>query len=93
MDDRDEGRPDPDDGPIGVGTRCEADVRIFGITVTDPVTITEFEPPMRYAISHDGTFKGSGVITLESGADGTTTIVALGRAAQSRRCSPTSARW
>jgi len=64
-----------DDGPVRVGLRCEADVRMFGITVTDPVTITEFEPPHRYAISHDGTFKGRGVITLESGADGTTTIV------------------
>lgn len=64
-----------DDGPVGVGTRCEADVRMFGITVTDPVTITEFDPPHRYAISHDGMFKGRGVITLEAGADGTTTIV------------------
>jgi uncharacterized membrane protein len=62
-------------GPVGVGMVAEADVRMFGITVTDPVTITEFEPPHRYAISHDGTFKGRGVITLESGADGTTTIV------------------
>ena len=62
-------------GPVGVGMVCEADVRIFGITVTDPVTITEFDPPHRYAISHDGTFSGHGVITLESGADGTTTIV------------------
>ena len=62
-------------GPVGVGMVAEADVRIFGITVTDPVTITEFEPPHRYAISHEGTFKGRGVITLESGADGTTTIV------------------
>ena len=63
------------DGPIGVGSVCEADVRMFGITVTDPVTITEFEPPHRYAISHDGTFRGRGLITLEAGADGTTTIV------------------
>lgn len=62
-------------GPAGVGTTAEADVRMFGITVTDPVTITEFEPPHRYAISHEGTFKGHGRITLESGADGTTTIV------------------
>jgi len=62
-------------GPVGVGMVCEADVRIMGITVTDPVTITEFEPPHRYAISHDGTFSGHGVITLESGADGSTTIV------------------
>jgi uncharacterized membrane protein len=63
------------DGPVGVGTLCEADVRILGISVTDPVRITEFEPPHRFAISHDGTFRGSGTITLESGADGTTTIV------------------
>ena len=63
------------EGAIGVGLVCEADVRMFGITVTDRVTITEFEPPHRYAISHDGTFRGRGVITLESGADGTTTIV------------------
>jgi len=62
-------------GPVGVGMTAEADVRIFGITVTDPVTITEFDPPHRYAISHDGTFKGRGVITLEAGVDGTTTIV------------------
>ena len=65
----------PSGVPVGVGMTCEADVRIFGITVTDPVTITEFERPYRYAISHDGTFKGHGTITLESGADGTTTIV------------------
>ena len=62
-------------GPVGVGTVGEAEVRILGISVTDPVTITEFEPPHRFAIRHDGTFKGEGLITLESGADGTTTIV------------------
>jgi len=63
------------DGPVGVGTVGEADVRIFGIGVTDPVTITEFQPPTRFALTHDGTFKGGGVFELESGVDGTTTIV------------------
>jgi uncharacterized protein YndB with AHSA1/START domain len=63
------------DGPVGVGTIGEADVRIFGIRVTDPVTITEFQPPTRFALTHDGTFKGGGVFDLEAGADGTTTIV------------------
>ncbi len=63
------------DGPIEVGMTCEADIRMFGISVTDPVTITTFEPPHHYAISHDGTFKGSGTFTLELGADLTTTIV------------------
>ncbi len=63
------------DGPVGVGTKGEADVRIFGVGVTDPVTVTEFEPPRRFAIRHEGLFGGGGVIELEPGADGTTTIV------------------
>jgi uncharacterized protein YndB with AHSA1/START domain len=61
--------------PVAVGTTGEADVRILGINVVDPVTVTEFDPPHRFAIRHDGTFKGHGLITLEEGADGTTTIV------------------
>ena len=62
-------------GPVGVGTVGEAEVRILGIGVTDAVTITEFSPPTRFAIRHDGRFSGRGVITLQPGADGTTTIV------------------
>ncbi len=63
------------DGTVGVGTTGDATVRIFGISVTDSVTITEFQPPTRFALTHDGTFKGGGVFELEAGADGTTTIV------------------
>ena len=37
------------------------------MTVTDPVTVTEFEPPHRFAIRHEGLFKGHGLITLEAG--------------------------
>ena len=62
-------------GAVGVGTRAEATVRILGISVSDPVEVTAFEPPVRFAIRHDGLFSGDGVITLEPGADGTTTIV------------------
>ena len=62
-------------GPAGVGTRGEATVRIFGIGVTDPVEVTEFQPPTRFAIRHEGLFTGGGVITLEAGAGGATTIV------------------
>ena len=61
--------------PVGVGTRGEATVRILGIGVVDPVEIIEFEPPTRFAIRHEGTFTGGGVITLEPGADRSTTIV------------------
>jgi uncharacterized membrane protein len=62
-------------GAVGVGTRAEATVRILGISVSDPVEVTAFEPPVRFAIRHDGLFSGDGVITLEPGADDTTTIV------------------
>ena len=61
--------------PVGVGTRGEATVRVLGISVTDPVTITEWDPPHRFAVRHEGAFTGHGVITLEAGADGSTTIV------------------
>lgn len=61
--------------PIGVGTRGEATVRIFGLSTTDPVEITEFTPPHRFAIRHEGAFTGGGLITLEPGADSSTTIV------------------
>jgi uncharacterized protein YndB with AHSA1/START domain len=62
-------------GRAHVGQRGEATVRIFGISLTDLVEVTEVVPPTRYAIRHLGLFKGGGVITLEPGADGTTTIV------------------
>lgn len=62
-------------GPVRPGTRAEATVRILGIAVSDPVEITELERPGRFAVRHDGLFSGDGVITLEEGADGTTTIV------------------
>jgi len=62
-------------GTIGVGTRAEADVRIFGMSVVDPISITAFDPPRRFAIRHEGRFSGVGVIELQPRADGTTTIV------------------
>jgi uncharacterized protein YndB with AHSA1/START domain len=62
-------------GEVRVGTRAVGRVRILGITVDDPVEVTELEPPTRFAIAHEGLFTGSGLITLEGGADGTTTIV------------------
>ena len=62
-------------GPVREGTRAEATVRILGIAVRDPVEIAELQPPHRFAVRHDGLFTGDGVITLEAGADGTTTIV------------------
>jgi uncharacterized membrane protein len=63
------------DGAIGVGTRGTATVRILGIAVEDPITVTEFDPPTRFAVRHEGSFTGLGVFSLEPGADGTTTVV------------------
>ncbi len=62
-------------GRAQVGQRGEATVRILGVSVRDRVEITELDPPRRYAIRHLGPFKGGGVIALESGADGSTTVV------------------
>lgn len=62
-------------GPVGVGTRGLATIRMLGMPVRDPVVITAFEPPSRFAVRHEGWFAGDGVIELEPGADGTTTIV------------------
>jgi uncharacterized protein YndB with AHSA1/START domain len=62
-------------GAIQVGTRAEGEIRIFSIGVRDPITISAFEPPRRFAIRHEGRFSGAGLIELEPGADGSTTIV------------------
>ncbi len=62
-------------GRAHVGQRGEATVRILGISVTDQVEIAALDPPRRYEIRHLGLFKGGGVIALEAGGDGTTTIV------------------
>ncbi|HEX7949422.1 MAG TPA: SRPBCC family protein, partial [Candidatus Limnocylindrales bacterium] len=62
-------------GPVGVGTRAEGDVRILGLTVVDPITITAFEPPRRFAIRHEGAFSGEGDIRLDPGVDEGTTLV------------------
>ena len=62
-------------GPVGVGTRGEARVRILGIGVTDPVEIVAWDPPTRFALRHEGLFTGSGVITLRSSTAGDATTV------------------
>lgn len=50
--------------PVGVGSRGRATVRIFGISTTDEVVITRYEPPHTFAIRHEGRFVGEGVINL-----------------------------
>jgi carbon monoxide dehydrogenase subunit G len=64
--------------PVGVGTRAVGRVQAFGIAVEDPIQITVFEPPVRYAIRHDGFVTGTGDIRLvlegDTG-DATSTLV------------------
>lgn len=62
-------------GPVGEGSVGEATVRIFGIAVTDRVTVTTWQPPTAFAIEHEGLFGGGGELRLRPGLDGTTTIV------------------
>jgi len=40
------------DGPTGVGTTFEQDVRMLGKTRTNTAVITEYEPPRRFAYQH-----------------------------------------
>jgi hypothetical protein len=63
------------DGPVGKGSVGEATVRIFGISVTDQVTITTFQPPTAFGIEHDGLFGGGGRLDLRPGTDPATTVV------------------
>ena len=63
------------DPPLGVGSRGEATVTVAGISTTDPVTISVFEPPRRFGILHEGRIRGDGLIALASRAAGGPTIV------------------
>ena len=62
-------------GEVAVGARAVGLVRILGVSLPDPVTITELEPPERFAVRHDGLFRGDGVIVLAGGRDGRPTEV------------------
>lgn len=53
-------------GPVGVGTRGDADVRIFLVGIVDAVEIDVYDPPTRFGIRHVGTYTGGGRITLEA---------------------------
>ena len=48
--------------PVQPGSRGRATVRIFGISTTDDVVITQFEPPSTFAIRHEGKFVGEGLL-------------------------------
>ena len=63
-----------DPGPLAVGQRGVATVRMYGVSVQDPVTIRQLDPPTRFGLSHDGLFAGRGVFELEPLAEDRTRV-------------------
>lgn len=55
---------DPPGLPVRVGTRAVGTVRMFGVTQSDPIEITDLRAPERYAIRHHGRFVGRGAFDL-----------------------------
>jgi uncharacterized membrane protein len=61
-------------GPIAVGSRGRATVRIFGISTSDDVVITRLEPPHAFGIRHEGTFTGEGLLEFSAVSEQQTLI-------------------
>jgi uncharacterized protein YndB with AHSA1/START domain len=49
----------------GVGTEFECDTKVGPITLTDVMTITEWEPPRSMGVRHSGVVTGTGIFVLE----------------------------
>jgi hypothetical protein len=49
----------------GVGTTFECDTKVGPITLTDVMTITEWEPPRSMGVRHSGVVSGTGIFVLE----------------------------
>ena len=63
--------------PVGVGTRAVGTVQALGIALEDPIEVTVFEPPVHYAVRHEGFVTGGGDIRLVADGEGdlATTLV------------------
>lgn len=61
-------------GPVRVGSRGRATVRIFGISTTDDVVITQLDPPHAFGIRHEGKFTGEGLLEFSAEGDQQTLI-------------------
>ena len=49
----------------GVGTRFECDTKVGPITLTDEMTVTEWQPERTMGVRHTGVVTGTGVFELE----------------------------
>jgi hypothetical protein len=63
-----------EDGPLVVGRRGHATVRMYGVALTDPVHVLHLDAPTRFGVSHDGVFAGHGIFHLEPLGDGSTDL-------------------
>jgi uncharacterized membrane protein len=55
----------------GLGVTAEASIRVGGITTTDPVEVTRWEPPETLEISHQGWVAGKGLMECRPAPWGT----------------------
>ena len=60
--------------PVRPGSRGRATVRIFGISTTDEVVVTEYDAPHCFAIRHEGSFVGEGRLQFTSAGEGHTRV-------------------
>ena len=55
----------------GVGVSARATIQIAGIKTSDVITITQWDPPAKLTMAHEGWVKGTGTMTLAPHQDGT----------------------
>ncbi|HEX2178384.1 MAG TPA: SRPBCC family protein [Actinomycetota bacterium] len=55
----------------GLGVTAEATIRVAGISTTDPVEVTRWEPPEVLEISHQGWVAGTGLMLCKPAPWGT----------------------
>lgn len=58
----------------GAGTRMEVATRVGPLRLNDLMEFTEWEPPARMAIRHEGLVTGEGAFTLEEAGPNATTF-------------------
>jgi hypothetical protein len=61
-------------GPLRVGSIAIGTVRMFGLSQSDPIEVTQLDPPTRYGIAHLGAFRGHGTFLLMAIDDAATAI-------------------
>ena len=93
LDARDEGGPGPRRRRSGSGREARRRSASSASRRSTRSTITEFEPPTRFAIAHEGSFTGEGPDHSRAGAPTGRRPSSAGTRRSSRRSFHTSARW